>query len=66
MKVNDWYTFNKKTLINSRLAIDTSMALPNGEEADITIEEEEERRRIVHFNETDHLCSAVNEKGESR
>jgi len=64
-KVNDWYTCNKKTLIDSVLAIDQSMTLPDGDIAEITMGEEE-LRRIINFDKTDHLFTTQNEKGGSR
>ena len=64
-KVNDWYTCNKKTLIDSGLATDEKERLPDGSEAEITIGEIE-KRRIINFDETDHPFSTVPEKGGSR
>ena len=64
-KVNDWYTYNKKKLISSGLAIDRPLQLRNGEEAELTITEEE-KRRIVNFDETDHPFYTVHERGGTR
>ena len=61
-KINDWYDSNKKTLVNSGLAIDAPLGLPNGIVAEITIGEEE-KRRIINFDETDHSFSTVCDKG---
>jgi len=64
-KVNNWYTCNKKTLIDSDLEIDQPTTLPDGDIAKITIGEEE-LRRIIHFDETNHPFTTQNEKGGSR
>ena len=64
-KVNDWYECNKKTLIKSGLAIDTPTTLEDGTIAELTIGEEE-LRRIVNFDETDHPFTTENDKGGSR
>ena len=42
-KVNDWYTYNKNILIDSGLAMDRPMPLPNGTKAEITMGEDELR-----------------------
>ena len=64
-KVNDWFTFNKKTLIESGLAIDRKKKLPDGSEAELSIGEIE-KRRIINFDETDHPFSTVADRGGSR
>ena len=64
-KVNDWYTCNKKTLIDSGLAIDVPELLPDGTYAELTIGEIE-KRRIVNFDETDHPLATHADKGGSR
>lgn len=63
-KVNNWYTYNKKTLIDSGLAINWPAALRwHIVEVDIV---EIETRWIVNYDETDHPLSTVAEKGVSR
>ena len=64
-KVNDWYTCNKKTLIDSGLAIYKPMTLPDGTISEITMGEDE-LRWIINFYETDHSFTNQNEKGGSR
>ena len=64
-KINDWYDMNRKTLVESRLAIDLPLQLENGVVAELTIGEVE-KRRIVNFDETDHPFSTVCDKGGSR
>ena len=64
-KVNDWYTCNKKTLIDSGLAIYKPMTLPDGTISDITMGEDE-LRRIINFDETDQPFTTQNEKVVSR
>ena len=64
-KVNDWYECNKKTLIESGLAIDTPTLLQDGTKAELTIGETE-LRRIVNFDETDHPFTTENDGGGSR
>ena len=64
-KINDWYDTNKKTLVESGLAIDLPSQLENGDVAEITIGEVE-KRRIVNFDETDHSFSTICDKGGSR
>ena len=63
-RVNDWYTCNKKTVID-RLATDEKERLSDGSEAKITIGGIE-KRRIINFDEMDHPFSTVPEKGGSR
>ena len=64
-KVNDWYECNKKTLIESGLAIDKPITLQDGTEAELTIGETE-LRRIVNFDETDHPFTTENDNGGTR
>ena len=64
-KVNDWFTYNKQTLVELGLAIDKPMALENGQEAELTIGEEE-KRRIINWDETDHPLATQHDKGGSR
>ena len=64
-KVNDWFTMNKTTLIESGLAIDKPERLSDDIEAEVTVGETE-KRRIINFDETDHPFSTVPEKGGSR
>ena len=64
-KINDWYDMNKKTLVESGLAIDLPFQLENGVVAELTFGEVE-KRRIVNFDETDHPFSTVCDKGGSR
>ena len=64
-KVNNWYTSNNKTLIYSSLEIDKPMTLYDGIIANITMGDDE-LRRIINFDETDHLFTTQNEKGGSR
>ena len=63
-KLNDWYTCNKKTLIDSGLAIDKTMTFPDGTIAKITMGEDE-MRRIINFDETDHPFTTQNKEGGS-
>ena len=49
-KLNDWYTCNKNTLIDSGLAIDNRMTLSDGTIADITMREDK-LRQIINFDE---------------
>ena len=44
---------NKKTLVKIGLTIDAPLVSPDGVVAEITIGEEE-NRRVVNFDETDH------------
>ena len=60
--LNDWYTCDKRTLADSGLAIDKSMTLPDDTIAKIKIGEDE-LRRIINFDETDHPFTTRNEKG---
>ena len=52
----------KKTLIDSGLAMDRKENLPDGREADILVEQIE-KRCIINFDETDHSFSTVTERG---
>ena len=61
-KVNDWFDMNKETFIDSGLAINIPFELPNGTVSELTIGEEEQRR-IVNFDETDHQFSTMSDKG---
>ena len=61
-KVNDWFSENKKTLIESGLAIDAPMTLEDGTVSELTIGERESAR-IVNFDETDHPLSTEYDKG---
>ena len=61
-KINDWYDMNRKTLVESGLAIDLPLQLENGVVAELTIGEVE-KRRIVNFDETDHPFSTVCDRG---
>ena len=60
-KTNDWYTCNKKTIIDRDLAIDKPMTLPDDTIAEINMVEYE-MRRILDFDETDHPFTTKNEK----
>ena len=64
-KVNYWFIWKKKTLIDSGLAIDRKENLPDGSEAEILVGQIE-KRRIINFDETDRSFSTVPERGESR
>ena len=64
-KVNNWFTFNKKTLIESGLAVDGKEKLPDDSEAELSIGEIE-KQRIINFDETDHPFSTVTDRGGSR
>ena len=59
-QVNEWYTCNKKTLIDSGLEIDRSERLSDGIDTEVAIGRIE-KRRIVNFNKTDHPFSTVTE-----
>ena len=61
-KVNDWFSENKKTLIDSGLAIDEPITLEDGTVSELTIGERESAR-IVNFDETDHPLSTEYDKG---
>ena len=61
-KVNDQYEYNKKTLIESGIGIDTPIILQDVTEAELTIGETE-LRRIVNFDETDHPFTTENDIG---
>ena len=64
-KVNDWYACYKKSLIYSGLAIDKPVTLPDGTISEITVGEDE-LRRILNFDGTDHPFTTQNENGGSR
>ena len=56
---------NKRTLVESELAIDSPMTLPDGTIAELTIGEIE-ADRIINFNETDHFLKTEFDKGGNR
>ena len=64
-KVNDWFSSNKITLIQSGLAHDVPSVLPDGTFAELTIGSVE-ADRIVNFDETDHPLSTEFDRGGNR
>ena len=64
-KVNDWYSCNKRTLVDSGLAFEEQYTLPDGSIAKLKIGEQE-ADRIINFDETDHPLSTMLDKGGSR
>ena len=64
-KINDWFTANKKTLLESGLAIDKEEVQLDGSLAKITIGKIE-ADRIINFDETDHPLSTQYDKGGNR
>ena len=61
---NDWFTFNKRTPIESGLAIDEPMTVADGTEAELAIGEVE-ANRIVNFDEIDHQLGTECNKGDN-
>ena len=63
--VDRWFEKNKATLLESGLAKDEPLVLPDGTECEITIGPQE-LARIGNFDETDHSFSTLPDKGGSR
>ena len=49
-KVNYWYKYNKKTLIDISQAVDKPTMLPDGTIAEITMDEDARRRKMVKIS----------------
>ena len=64
-KAELWYTCNKQTLVDNRLDIYIPMRLIDMIYAQITINEEE-KKWVINFDETDRPVLTTNEKEESR
>ena len=63
--INKWFNLNKRTLLESGLAIDEPMTLPDGTVAEISMDADT-LRRIINFDETEHTLSTVIDRGGSR
>ena len=63
--LNEWFTHNKKPLINTGMFLDKKMILPNGGISELTYSESV-ARRVISMDETNHPFSTEVDKGGSR